>query len=88
MSLLRSRARSGERKQERDERVSPASYKDTELKSFRIMLVASISTSVSWWKLWLAARYPILFSVNLVLDITYNTNNPNPHYIVNYYNSI
>ena len=60
MSWLRSRARSGERKQDSEDRVRPASYLQTitiicttftldsyicvELKSFLIMFVASMST--------------------------------------------
>ena len=56
MSLERSLARSGDRKQDKLDRVRPASYREVEDRSFLIMLVASIKTSVSWWKHWLAAR--------------------------------
>ena len=48
ISLARSLARSGERKHDNEDKVSPASYWEVELRSFLIMLVANINTSVSW----------------------------------------
>ena len=66
----KSLAKSGDMKQANDESATPASYVFWELKSFLIILVVSIRTSVSLWKLWHAAKYPCRFSVNLEELIT------------------
>ena len=76
MSPERSLARSGLMKHASEESAMPASYMLGELRSFLIMFVVSISTSVSGWKLCTAARYPIRFSVNLLELMTSMTLNP------------
>lgn len=47
ITLARSLARSGDRKQASEDRVNPASYCKVALRSLRIMFVANIRTSVS-----------------------------------------
>ena len=47
-SFTRSLAKSGDRKQDSEDSVRTASYMEVELRSFLIMLVANIKTSVSW----------------------------------------
>ena len=48
ITLARSLARSGDRKQASEDRVNPASYCKVALRSLRIMFVANIRTSVSF----------------------------------------